>query len=110
MINLNTFKKEFDHRHDFAGSDVELLGGRHPDVNIFNIPVAWVFPVDEMLCRFRYNRAIKEVRQEFGQLIVTFKNRPADQGRYSKYKSIVDECERKIKSIDIDLHASMERQ
>jgi len=109
MSTLDTFKNEFDQRHDFEDPDIQLLYDRHADVEFSKIPVAWVMPIDEMLCRFRYNRIAKEVRQEYGQLIVTFKNRPEDQGRFARYQSIVDECEGKLRAIDIDLHAGMKK-
>lgn len=108
MSKLDTFKKEFDYRHDFEDSDMQLLCERHSDIQFSNIPAAWILPVDEMLCKFKYNEVAKAVRQEYGQLVVVLKSRPADQGRYSKYRSIVDECEQKLKSIDMDLHICME--
>jgi hypothetical protein len=108
MTTLAEFKKAFNYRHDFEDSDMQILHERHPSVRFSNIPVAWLVPIDEMLCRFKYNQAVQSVCQEYGQLIVVFKNRPKDRERFTEYQSIVDECGGKLKLIDIDLHVRME--
>lgn len=103
-IKLEKKKKLFDMRHEFNDEDIDLLKERHPGVEILNIPVAWVVPIDQMLCDFRHSQAISKVEQQFGELCVVFKNRQQDQGRKEKYKNTVAKYEKIIKKIDADLY------
>jgi hypothetical protein len=115
MNTILKYAKEFWDRHDISYEELKTLSDRHPSVKInFNIPVAWIVLVDELLCRFRYNQVIEEIGQEFGQLIVVLKkdalllkdrdrNRPEDQGQLIKYKEVVEQYDRRIREIDIDL-------
>lgn len=100
-MRLIDIKKHFDKRHDFDDSDLFLLKEKHKSVNIVNIPTAWIIPIDKLLCRFASNQVIKEVSQQFGQLIVVFKNIPQDQ--FNSYKKIIAEFEYIICNIDKDL-------
>lgn len=104
MSSLLKYAEEFWNRHDFSYEELKTLSERHPSVKVsLNIPVAWIIPIDELLCRFRYNQVIDEIGQEFGQLIVRFKNRPEDQEKLSKYKDVVEEYEKRIREIDRDI-------
>ena len=107
-MNLIDIKKQFDHRHDFDDSDFIILKKRHSSVNILNIPTAWIIPIDDLLCRFKNDQVIKEVRQEFGQLIVIFKDRLQDQTQLLNYKKIVEQFNCVIKNIDKDLEYGLE--
>lgn len=98
-MNLFEFKQEFDNRHDFMDHDLFLLQERHRSVIVHdNIPSAWIVVIDELLSRFGRNQIIKEVGQEFGQLILIFNQETTDY-----QNKIIQEYEKKIKEIDLDL-------
>lgn len=97
-MSLKSFKKEFDYRHDFEDSDLDILKERWPDVEFSNIPASWIIPVDEMMASFRYSNPIKKVWQSHGQLIVE-----ADILTDIEMKKI-EACEKKLKKVDIDLY------
>ena len=95
---LNDVKPTFDYRHDFEGEDIQTIKERWPNVTFHNIPLAWIIPIDEMLCRLRYDNPIYEVRQEFGHLVVL--SVPLN----SNQKRIIQQAEDEIYLIDVDLH------
>ena len=98
-MNLFEFKQEFDNRHDFMDNDLFILKERHHPIVIHdNIPSAWIVIIDELLSRFRCKQIIKEVGQEFGQLILIFKQKPTDY-----HNKIIKEYEERIREIDLDL-------
>ena len=96
-MSLLALKKEFDKRHEFDTEDVKYLYKRYPKIKFSNIPLAWVINIDDLLCDLPHS-IISEIRQDFGQPIFIFKD------DLSKYKSKIDECERRLLSIDKDLH------
>lgn len=99
IMNLFEFKQEFDHRHDFMDHDLFLLRERHRSVIIHDtVPSAWIVVIDELLFRFRCNQIIREVGQEFGQLILIFKQTPTNY-----HNNIIQEYEKRIQEIDLDL-------
>ena len=102
MSILLSIKKEFDYRHDFKDEDIDYLLGRFPDISFHRIPLAWVAIIDDMLSNMEESY-VKEVRQEFGQLIVLFNKQSKEE--YAINKAIVDEYDDQIKMIDQDLHA-----
>lgn len=91
-------QKEFNKRHNFNDEDIGLLKERWSEITFHNIPLAWVFPLDEMLCKLRYNNPIYEIRQEFGQLIIL-----SHQLKYKNHKVIIKKTEQAIYNIDKDL-------
>jgi len=94
---------EFEERHDFNSEDLGLLFERHPSVKFFDIPEAWIIPIDEMLCLVRYANPFNEVRQVDGLLVVSIKN-GIKEIDLAKYKKIVSAADYKIYNIDSDLN------
>lgn len=95
---LLAYKEEFDDRHaEDDQEDLATLQERWPSVKFHNIPVAWIVILDTMLCRMRYSNPVREVRQEFGQLIVIHGPLRASQ------EKIIREAEQEIYAIDADL-------
>lgn len=98
-MSLLETKNEFDHRHEFGDDDLDILSDRWPNVKFINIPSAWIWVIDEMLCTLRYDNPIKEIRQEFGQLIIMTGKTTLNQAK------IIRGTEIKILAIDADLIA-----
>lgn len=94
---LYDVKKIFDERHDFEAEDIQTLYERWPEVDFYNIPVAWIVPIDTMLARMRYYNPVIQVRQEFGQLIVIHNELTENQ------RKIIWVAEKEISKIDEDL-------
>ena len=65
-MSLQKFYEEFKSRHDFEDEDLGILKERHPNINITNIPIAWIVIVDELLCRARKEGQIQSIDQSFG--------------------------------------------
>ena len=103
MSLIKGFKNEFDRRHDFEDSDLAVLKNRYPEVEIKNIPTAWIILVDELLYAFRCSNAITSVEQHFGHLCVGLKNRPEDKSKFETYRKTIAYYEEKIRATDLDL-------
>jgi hypothetical protein len=99
---VRVIKKSFDARHDFDDEDMELLRERHSAVEFYDIPTAWIVPIDEMLCLMRLRNPVEAVRQVEGELVVVFKLGTPKE-RLDKYQRIVQAAENKIYDIDRDL-------
>lgn len=101
MSILETMKKRFDERHDFDKKEIAILQERWPSVDFMNIPTAWIFPIDELMGRMRYNNPFKKIRQEFGQLVV-------EHGELNeKQQKILVALEKKLYKIDEDLREGL---
>jgi hypothetical protein len=98
LLNLFQYKKEFDMRHEFDESEMDVLRERFPWITISNIPISWIIAIDIMLCRFRYSSLIKGVDQQYGQLILSFLKDPEQQ-----HLDVIAKVEAKLKAIDVDL-------
>jgi hypothetical protein len=104
-MNSIEFAKLFTQRHTFDEEDQKTLRERWHDVNIFDIPDAWLLIVDEMLsqiCKIDY-RAIASVGQRCGFLFVSFR----DGRERESFLKVVGDAERKLYRIDIDLHKEL---
>lgn len=101
MSILEIFTREFNKRHDFEDSDIDLLKERHPNIKFHAIPVAWVIVIDQVLSRLRYKKEkIRSVSQEYGQLIFQF-----DLDTFTpKTAEIIRHMHDQIKQIDKDLY------
>ncbi len=99
MSSLLAIKKAFDERHDYSSEDLSVLQERWPEVKFVNIPDAWILILDTMLCRLRYDNPVREIRQEYGQLVVLHKPLRKRQ------KEVIQQAERQIYAVDADLMA-----
>lgn len=98
MFGWNEIEKEFDYRHEFDDSELDILIERWPSVKFSRIPLAWIIIIDDMLSRLRYNKPIYEIRQEFGHLIIL--SRPLSDNQ----RKIIQHAEEQLYLIDTDLH------
>jgi len=96
-MDLLTRKQFFDNRHVFEDEDIDLLKERWPEISFNNIPLAWVFQLDEFLCKTKYSSSITEIRQEFGEVIVLGELN-------TKLKTRIHELEAQTYLVDWDLH------
>jgi hypothetical protein len=103
-MNLNNFKINFDNRHNFNDSDLNILKERFPKIKLKNIPTAWIIPIDEFLSKFRYNQLITEINQFFGFPIISFNKK-----LNVKEQKIVDKFQETIKNIDKDIRNELEK-
>lgn len=105
MTVLEKFVQEFNRRHDFEDSDIDILKERHPNIEFQDIPVAWIVIIDQALSRLRYKKEkIKSVRQEYGQLIFQF-----DLEVFTpKTAEIIHHMHEQIKKIDKDLYENFD--
>lgn len=93
MNSLIQYKKEFDSRHDWDIEEENILKNNWPSIKFENIPQAWIIPIDKALLSLSDIESIKEIKQYYGQIIVS----PHDK----KFEKIV---ERLVKVTDIDLN------
>ncbi len=98
-MDLVSKKRIFDKRHVFDDEDIDLLQERWPQVTFTNIPLAWVFPLNQFLSRVRYRESIREVGQHFGELTIVG---DLDQKTLLDFKVL----ELKTLLLDWDLHES----
>lgn len=98
-MNLEYIKHEFDNRHIFGSDDFNILKNYWPNIKFYLIPDAWLVIIDNML-RHIDTSCIFEVRQEYGQLIIIKNN--------NKDAKIINNTERLIKMLDIDLYECFE--
>lgn len=89
-MDLINYKKEFDSRHDWDDGELNILQSKWPQIKFKNIPQAWIIPIENFLLKSNLDN-IKEIRQEYGQLIV------------SNDKMIENRLDSIIKKIDMDL-------
>jgi len=102
-MNLHGFKNIFDNRHDFNESETNILRSNWPNINFYNIPLAWIYPIDMMLYKLNSNQdtdAIKEIRQDYGHIsfIIT------DNYNKEQYYQILSAAKDMIYTIDRDIH------
>lgn len=98
-MNLFNFQEIFNQRHKFQHEDLQVLKERWPNIQFNNIPDAWIWPIDILLSRLRYNNPISEIRQEFGQICFIYNKKP------SKYQNhVIKKCESEIYNIDFDIN------
>lgn len=95
---LSQIKKEFDYRHDFESDDLDLLNNRFPTICFLNIPVDWICLIDNLLTNISSLDRIKEVRQEFGQLIIINNYSLTETDR-----NLIEYYSKKITNSDMDL-------
>lgn len=91
-MNLIAYKKEFDYRHDWDADELNILQSKWPTIKFKNIPQAWIFAIDKILSTNNI-LDIKEIRQDYGQVIVLPHN-----------NYIENKLENIIKKIDMDLN------
>jgi len=100
-MSLQEFHKEFKDRHDFEDDDLELLQDRHPKTQITNIPIAWIIIIDELLCRDRKVNKIKAIDQSYGFIVINYRG---DSSVSERLGWAVEDAERKVRELDIDLY------
>ena len=88
ITKLNKLDYEFKKRHDFNTEQFLLLKNKYPEVDISEIPDAWIILIDKLLSRTN----IKKVTQRYGLLIVD---------KECKFSQLIEE---KLYEIDKDLH------
>lgn len=103
-FNWSTMKLQFDHRHDFESEESSKLKKIFKHTNFVNIPEAWVIVIDGMLRAMRDPGSVKEVKQEYGQLIVEFR----EGFDFSDNKKFIQEAESKIYNLDEDINHERE--
>lgn len=99
-FNWSSLKLQFDERHDFESEDFSNLKKRFPHCKFTNVPEAWIIIIDEMLCSMREPGTIREIRQEYGQLIIEFR----DGFNLPDNRKHIEEAESKIYRLDKDIN------
>lgn len=92
---LSIIGREFNHRHDFNDSDLDVLKQKFPSVSFRNIPQAWIIVIDDLLQTIWPN--VKVISQEFGELCIQWVNDPVGLKH-------VAHAEKRLYMIDADLH------
>ena len=95
-MNLEIFKREFDYRHDWDIEEENVLKTNWPNIKFHNVPLAWIIPIDDLLQKV--NKPIKEIRQEYGQLIILH-----DLFNSQQQQQYINDTEEIIQAIDLDL-------
>lgn len=103
-FNWTTMKLQFDDRHDFESDDFKKLKGNFPHTKFNKIPEAWIVVIDEMLCSMREPGSVEEIGQEYGQLIVKFR----EGFELPDNKKYIEEAESKIYNLDEDINHERE--
>lgn len=103
-FNWTSLKLEFDDRHDFESEDFANLKKRFPHAKFTGIPEAWIIIIDEMLCAMREPGTVQEVRQEYGQLIVKFR----EGFDFPENHKHIEDAEAKIYKLDKDINNDRE--
>jgi hypothetical protein len=105
MSKLIEFFDEFKTRHDFDLDELNILRERHDFLSCTdNIPVAWIVPIDEMCCQFKYENVSNiKIDQIFGNIVIQFKPEEYKE----KYNPIIELLNKKISNIDKDLYLKL---
>jgi hypothetical protein len=98
-MNLYQFKNTFDYRHDFDEDETNILRSNWPSIKFYNIPLAWIYPIDMMLFKLQNNiDSIKEIRQDYGHITFILKN------NMEQYYEVLSAAKSLIYTIDRDIH------
>jgi len=104
-ITIAEMRKEFERRHDFESTELDVLRERFANTFFGDIPEAWIVPIDETLTRLYSDPfRVRAVDQRYGFLVVTFRD-----GREvsAEHRKIVKTLEQRLYDIDRDLHDSL---
>lgn len=101
---MEEFKKEFDKRHDFNSTELNVLKDNFPHVGFYNIPEAWIIIVDKMLRKI--SNDVSYVSQEYGFLRVVLKGSKENDFNYISKQ--MDVAQKRVRAIDKDLHDLMD--
>lgn len=104
-MSWDSLKYQFNNRHDFESEQLAVLKKKFPKIKFSGIPDAWIVIVDQMLRNMRELGTVKEIRQEYGQLVVEF----LKGYEIPDNKACIQEAESKIYNLDKDLNHVNER-
>jgi len=100
---LNSFYQKFKEMHVFDDKDIDVLINKFPNVDIKNIPLAWVIPIDLFLtkCEAIAPGAITSITQKYGLIVVKI---TAVKNKFLLIKNIITDFINDIYHIDFDLY------
>lgn len=113
-ISLEEFKREFDRRHDFESEDLQVLANNFPEVDFYNIPEAWIIPIDKMLRVI--GKYVSYISQDCGHVRVMRRVMDGDPSvrpgketdRDKEIFSQISLLEKRVRAIDKDLHDKLD--
>lgn len=105
MISMREFHEQFVERHDFEYADSDFLQNKYQHILFKDIPEAWVCCIDEHL--FAVNELLKvvSISQIYGFPVIQYENNICDRDF-----DIVQNLERSLLCMDIDLHKQLEAE